>query len=211
MKRHVDPFPAVADLFSGLVIATFGGLMLFAGLLPGPGPGPGPGDKVDRRAHELQDQVTKALVKSLNGKASECGGDVCVDADVTFDKEGDDAVSSADSMRLNEACRAIRQAVGDHPKELEISIEGHSDSKQLQHSESERAKYVYNWNLSASRASSVLYEFKSCGIMPPEFRIVALGYADTQPLGTDKQNRRTTFRIRIDRDDIARELVQKRP
>ena len=209
MKRHVDPFPAIADLFSGLVIATFGGLMLFAGLLPGLGPGPGPGDRVDQKARQLQDEVTKALETALGGHSRECGGDVCVDANVTFEKEGDDAVRAEDSEKLGEACRAIRRAVGDHPKELEISIEGHSDSKQLQNTDSERARYVYNWNLSASRASSVLYEFKSCGITPPTFRIVALGYADTQPIGSDKENRRTTFRIRPDRAEIAKEILAR--
>lgn len=208
MRKHVDPFPAVSDLFAGLVIATFGGLMLFAGLQPGPGEGPGPRNPVDVEAEHLQQEAQAAIEKYLGGHARPCGGDVCVDVAVQFSPDKDN-VPSDYGERLGQACEGLRKTVENHPKELEISIEGHTDSTQPKNTTG-RDLFLYNWRLSAMRASSVLYEFKTCGLAPPEYKIVALGYADTQPIGTDDKNRRTTFRLRPDRAEIAKRVSVSR-
>lgn len=213
MKRHVDPFPAVSDLFSGLLIATFGGLILFAGLLRGPERGPGShSDPVDVEARRLQKEAQDALARHLKGTSRECGGDICVDVAFRFNTD-DDRVEVNYRESLKQACSALRDVVRLYPSELEISIEGHTDSTQPQPKPHEppipeRTRFLYNWNLSARRASSVLYEFKECGVAPPQYRIVALGYADTQPIGSLEENRRTTFRLRPDRVEIAKRLAK---
>ncbi len=199
MKRHVDPFPAVADLFAGLLIATFGGLMLFAKFT-------GDGNVVDQEARRLTQAAQSTLERTLGGRTRECGGDVCVDVSIQFAID-ESAVPPPFASSLAAACAGLKQALSHDPSELEIAIEGHTDSTQAQNVPPGRARFLYNWDLSARRASSVLYEFKSCGIEPGPYRIVALGYADTQPIGTNRQNRRTTFRLRPDRDRIARRLA----
>jgi flagellar motor protein MotB len=216
VKRHVDPFPAVSDLFSGLLIATFGGLILFAGLLPGNNilpPEPGPVDPVDIEAKRLQTEARKALEQHLQGTSRECGGDVCVDVSIEFELD-EDRVGGQYRESLRRACSALRQVVRLHQSELEISIEGHTDSTQPKDPDPpkpkipERDRFLYNWNLSARRASSVLYEFKECGLGPADYRIVALGYADTRPIGKAENSRRTTFRLRPDRVEIAKRLAR---
>jgi flagellar motor protein MotB len=145
--------------------------MLFAGFL---GPGPGPRNPVDVEAERLQKEGQTALEKYLGGHSRPCGGDICLDVAVQF-APNDDGISGAYRERLAQACKGLLGAVQNHPKELEISIEGHTDSTQPQNVATDRDYFLYNWHLSAKRASSVLYEFKSCGVAPPEYKIVALG------------------------------------
>ena len=200
MRRSLTPWPAVADLFSGLLVATFGGLMLFTGSGPGPGP-----DPVDQRSAEIRTKVHALLKETLGGESREQGDEVFLDVALNFNLNRD-TILRKDREKIARACSALH-ALFDNDKELrnqvEIWIEGHTDRTQPGHAPNRRERYLFNWRLSGNRAASVLHEFHACGLEPGRYRILAIGHADTRPKpGTtpdSPQHRRTTFRIRPDR------------
>ncbi len=59
-----------------------------------------------------------------------------------------------------------------------ISVEGHTDNLPIN-----TDQFPSNWELSGSRASSVVRHLISSGVAPDQLRIV--GYADNRPLGTN--------------------------
>jgi chemotaxis protein MotB len=61
----------------------------------------------------------------------------------------------------------------------EIHVEGHTDDKPIS-----TVQFPSNWELSASRAASVVHEFGRQGVDPR--RMAALGYGEFQPLGDNK-------------------------
>jgi outer membrane protein OmpA-like peptidoglycan-associated protein len=203
MNRLLDPWPAISDLFAGLVIATFGALILFTYVAGRP-------DPVDVKAKEIQADVEHSLQQALGGVSRPCGEDVCLDVTIEFELNKD-GILPAFRERLARACSALHSTLRDPARRdlIEIFVEGHTDKTQPQGAATNREAYLYNWRLSASRASSVLYEFRACGVQAPEYRIVAVGHAETEPLCFDstpdclQKNRRTTFRLRPDRIKIA--------
>ena len=60
-----------------------------------------------------------------------------------------------------------------------ISVEGHTDNLPIK-----TDQFPSNWELSGSRASSVVRHLTSNGVEPGKLRIV--GYADNRPLGTNE-------------------------
>lgn len=214
MRREVNAWPALSDLFSGLLVATFGGLMLFTGTGTGKEE-----DPVELRARQISRSVVQELQKSLGGRTREVGGDTFLDVRLNFELNKDEILEQ-DREKVSQACRAIRELLDTgqlRPGELEIWIEGHTDSTQPRWTETERDRYLFNWRLSSSRAASVLYEFRSCGLAPSRnspVRIFAIGYADTRPVAGESSRdlqRRTTFRIRPDRCAIRALIEGKDP
>jgi outer membrane protein OmpA-like peptidoglycan-associated protein len=213
MRSRVDIWPAFADLFSAMLLGTFGALMLFeAGDGPGDGPvGPRPPLCVDVEAQTIQREVSRILERALAGQVRFSGDDVHIDVYLNFELN-EDAILPADREKLGLACQALRDLFRDKPRwseEVEIWIEGHTDGTVPRHAATPRDADLYNWRLSGNRAASVLYEFSLCGVTPATHRIRAIGYADTQPLPACagrrecRENRRTTFRIRPDKAKIA--------
>lgn len=214
MRRELNPWPALADLFSGLLVATFGGLMLFTGAGEGEGE-----DPVETRARQISQLVVQRLQSSLGGETRELGGDTFLDVRLQFELNKDE-IAAGDRQKIRKACAALKDTFSDGlilRGELEIWIEGHTDHTQPKWAELERDRYLFNWRLSSNRAASVLYEFKECGLAPsPDLpvRIFAIGYADTRPIpGSASQDmqRRTTFRIRPDRCAIRAMLAGEDP
>ncbi len=215
MRRELNPWPALSDLFSGLLVATFGGLMLFTGA----GKGDKEADPVEERAEAISQNIVQALQKSLGGETRQYGGDTFLDVRLQFELNRDE-VSAADSAKVLRACQALRNLFERRqvqPEEVEIWIEGHTDSTQPRYAEQERDRYLYNWRLSSNRAVAVLHEFRRCGLEPragSPYRIFAIGYADTRPIGDGSKRdlqRRTTFRIRPDRCAIRARVEGRDP
>lgn len=79
--------------------------------------------------------------------------------------------------------------------EYQIAVEGHTDSIPI------RGRYPSNWELSGSRAGSVVRYFVANGISSDRLR--AVGYADTRPLQSNEtaegraQNRRVELTMEI--------------
>lgn len=79
--------------------------------------------------------------------------------------------------------------------DFQIAVEGHTDSVPI------RGRYPSNWELSGSRAGSVVRYFESNGISSERLR--AVGFADTRPLESNEtaegraQNRRVELTMEI--------------
>lgn len=93
--------------------------------------------------------------------------------------------------------------------EYKVAIEGHTDDLPIN-----TPKFPSNWELSATRATTVLRYFLSKGI-PPE-RLKAVGYADTKPVvpNTSMENRAKNrrvefvFSVETDEERYAQQLEE---
>ena len=210
--RRLDPWPVVADLFSGLLVACFAALIAFSVFATKKLKEQETRIQIDK----LQDHVRQILEKTLQPPitVSRCDvEDLCVSVQIQFRTDRDE-LDAGFQGSLDHACRDLQRSfagwqAADREK-LFIQIEGHSDSQQPKIAANPRALYLHNWKLSSERASSVLYEFDRCGLSQQGIKMVAVGLADTQPLCQEKteecfkKNRRTTFRIKPDREAIQR-------
>ncbi len=206
MRRMTDPWPALSDLFSGLLVACFGGLMLSMGKPP---------DPVSEKAHEIRNSVKQRLTEQLGGRTSIEGDDVLIHVDLHFDRNKA-TILSEDRQKIEDACKSLKQLFQENKswhRAVEIWIEGHTDSTQPVSAATARDRYLYNWDLSGRRADSVLYEFQTHGLDPRLYKIMAIGYADSRPLTGanaeegDRLSRRTTFRIRLDKCVIEKDIL----
>lgn len=115
--------------------------------------------------------------------------------------------SPGEALLGPDAARALRAvanviAVGNFP----IKVEGHTDNIPIG-----TALYPSNWELSASRASSVVRLFVDSGVKPD--RLTAAGYADQRPVAENStpegraRNRRVTILV----ESMAPEIVDTPP
>lgn len=111
--------------------------------------------------------------------------------------------SPGEALLGQEAARALRAvaeviAVGDFP----IKVEGHTDNVPIG-----TALYPSNWELSASRASSVVRLFVDAGVKPD--RLTAAGYADQRPVAPNDSNegRARNRRVTILVESMSPEVV----
>ncbi|HKO63129.1 MAG TPA: OmpA family protein [Pyrinomonadaceae bacterium] len=220
MPRRSNPWPAFVDLFSALLTVTFAGFIMMSSAY-----------QVDHallqkkeqekkefreRAVGVKNKVKEAL-RINSAQARDCGDDLCIDLYFHFELNDDKIVNQNELASLATACAQIKSALDTLPatekKDLGLVIEGHTDSKQANFPNS-RERERFNWNLSAQRATSVLYEFRKCGLKEPDYQIIATGFADTLPLAgcnetperCDEKNRRTTLRLHADTAQIEGRL-----
>lgn len=207
MKHTLNFWPALTDLFSGLAAVTFGALLLYL-------PYTHKLERDSEQATRLQQRSTllRTRIAAEFGKLPHirqprpCGEDLCLDADIQFERDRDE-VPQQYQQNLRIVARNVRSALGELPADersaVELTIEGHSDHSLPRFAASPRDAFLYNWRLSSFRAASVLYLFHEEGVTPPKFRILSLGYADSEPVCVapdalcEARNRRTTFRIRV--------------
>lgn len=210
MTRRNNPWPAFVDLFSALFIVALAGFMLVVGSI-GKSEITVRKEKMREKADSIITQVDSLL--KANSLCDNCvtqyGDDVAINLYFHFNSDSD-LLTAEDQRVIQSICEPIKAALDAlnevERKDMQIIIEGHTDSQQVQNIDDVRARYLYNWNLSARRASSVLYEFRRQGISPPAYSIVAIGYADSEPLPNCTENtpkchdlnRRTTIRLRPD-------------
>ncbi len=111
-----------------------------------------------------------------------------------------DAVLQGQSAQALTAVAQVLSSV-DNP----IQVEGHSDNIPIN-----SPAYPSNWELSSARAGSVVRLFAELGV--PTARMVAIGYADNQPLDTNAtpegraRNRRVNILILNEVGGEAQEL-----
>jgi outer membrane protein OmpA-like peptidoglycan-associated protein len=209
MKR-LEPWPVISDLFCGLLVACFATLVIFSTFAATIIEEEKTRVLIDSRMKKVASILSGALKPPVSVKKCDVE-DLCVSVLIRFDKDRDGFGDDYRSV-LNQACESIRTEFQGIPEaereEIFIQIEGHTDKQQPAGELSQRERYLHNWNLSAKRAASVLYEFDSCGLSR-QIRMAAVGLADTRPECMDETpacfevNRRTTFRIRPDRVRIA--------
>jgi len=223
MRRRTNPWPAFVDLFSVLLTVTFAGFIMLSSAYEAELANVQKTEKEKKefreRALAVKDKVKDALNKdaSLGASPRACGDDLCIDLYVLFALNDDKITSDDEKVSLSRACKYIKNALdtlpADEKKDLGLVVEGHTDSKQANFPDL-RERERFNWNLSARRASSVLYEFRGCGLHAPDYQIVAIGYSDTLPVPDcketpekcDERNRRTTLRLHADTAQIEERL-----
>ncbi|MBI3330440.1 MAG: OmpA family protein [Nitrospinae bacterium] len=104
---------------------------------------------------------------------------------------------------IGEALRESLGGAGERRQFLRIVVEGHTDSDPIK-AEAVTREIPTNWELSARRATGVLRFFEQLGVTAKEYKIVAMGLADTVPAAgndTDKgkaENRRIVIRVEPD-------------
>jgi outer membrane protein OmpA-like peptidoglycan-associated protein len=219
MKKRLDPWPSVSDLFSGLLVASFSGLIIFTAvhqrqieIVSGER------ELISNEANLLVAKVQQQLAKAFpGGEVRSCGTDTCIEVYIEFELNSD-LILPGEVAKVQRACDALLQVLSGNSNdrhELEIFIDGHTDQQQANRVSDPRERARFNWKLSAGRASSVLHEFGQCGVSWPEYRIVAVGYADKWRRCDEntedcfRKNRRTTFRLRADTQAIAKRLAVK--
>jgi outer membrane protein OmpA-like peptidoglycan-associated protein len=221
MRRRTNPWIAYSDLFSALLVATFAGFMVLSAayrhMLGRYEEVEKEMTKVRQEANSVVTQIQQALNQgnALGSRVRSCGEDTCIDLYIHFDENQDVIKDSEELSSLENSCSALRSAIDQLPlerkKDIEIIIEGHTDSQQPSANDA-RERFLFNWNLSGKRATSMLYQFQRCGLVPPEYQIVAIGYADSMPIcrennkGCLDRNRRTTLRLRADTKRIEERL-----
>lgn len=218
MRRSTSrPWPAFVDLFSALFIATLAGFVLLTG----------------KTEVEVQKARIRAAVDSMNQRLASVlrsnektnfnierqGDDIVFDLYIEFSTNSDTIKSEEDIETIHRLARTVRQSIDKLPPKrrsvVQVFIEGHSDQQRVYGISDPRAQYLFNWNLSSQRATSILYEFERAGLSPKKYSVVAIGYAGTRPRCTvdtqecHRKNRRTSIRLSPDMRLIERQIEQE--
>lgn len=168
--------------------------------------------------HRYAASITLPVTYSYDRKPRLCGEDLWLDVDIRFARNMSE-IDRVYGEGLRKVARDIRKALSDVPTNrrrcIELTVEGHTDQTVPYVVMTDRDRTLFNWRLSSDRANSVLYLFHEEGVRPPEYRILALGYADSERLeqscgprddACNAKNRRTTFRIRVDTVNLEHQL-----
>jgi chemotaxis protein MotB len=145
-------------------------------------------------------EAMQPLTKKGKVRVTQSPRGVTVEINASLLFNSGDAVLQAQSKEALTAVAKILAGV-DNP----IQVEGHSDNVPIN-----SPAYPSNWELSSARAGSVVRLFAELGV--PTTRMVAIGYADNQPLDTNAtpegraRNRRVNILILNEVGGTAQEL-----
>lgn len=160
------------------------------------------------KAAETMKKVAKNVLQAMqpliqNGQVrvtqSPRGITVEINASVLF-KSGEAVLQPQSTEALAAVARVL--AAGVNP----IQVEGHTDNIPIN-----SPNYPSNWELSSSRAGSVVRLFAENGV--PAARMVAIGYADNRPVDTNatpdgrSRNRRVNVLILNEVGGVASEIT----
>jgi outer membrane protein OmpA-like peptidoglycan-associated protein len=223
MRRSSNPWPAFVDLFSALLIPAFGGLLLLSAAYKQRVENELVVSELHRVTQDIHAQLRLAVSaqEKLQSRVRQCGDDTCIDLYIHFAPNSDAIAVSGEKDAVRELAIDLRNGLDQLPVaqrgDVEVIVEGHADSTQVVQSTDVRRDYLYNWNLSARRAASVVYEFRNeqLTVESGKYRIAAIGYADSQPLPDcrdrtqrcNDMNRRTTLRLRVDTRSVEVRLL----
>jgi len=132
----------------------------------------------------------KGLQGAMRVERTERGVIVTVMTDKTLFAPGQADLRPEETGLLNAVGDVLQKAVVDNP----VRVEGHTDSLPIH-----TARFPSNWELSTTRATTVLRYFEARGVSPK--RLEAGGYADQRPAAPDDteahraQNRRVEIVI----------------
>ena len=115
----------------------------------------------------LQQEMSDKQVKL---EMAERGLVITFVAEVLFDS-GKAALRSEAHQSLDKVAQVVMQKVPDR----DIGVEGHTDNEPIKHS-----GWKSNWELSTSRATSVIHFFEGEGLNPRQ--LTAIGYGEYRPV-----------------------------
>lgn len=161
-----------------------------------------------QKAAESMKKVAKSVLQAMqpliqNGQVrvtqSPRGITVEINASVLF-KSGEAVLQPQSTEALSAVAQVLTQV--DNP----IQVEGHTDNIPIN-----SPSFPSNWELSSSRAGSVVRLFTERGV--PAARMVAIGYADNRPIDTNatsdgrSRNRRVNVLIMNEVGGVASEIT----
>jgi outer membrane protein OmpA-like peptidoglycan-associated protein len=226
-RNRLNPWPSVADLFSALTVVAFAGLIVVtvdAVVLTA-------NERQERDAAQELATDFKRQYRPMPGESVEVHpcrdrqADECIEIPFRF-KPGVSDLEPSGIEQVNQACQIYVSTVEVVIHDLQarhyrfekpnfvLIIEGNTDATIPPQIKGGRQRFMYNWSLSSTRAANVVYEFNKCGVSSATgYRVTSVGLAATRRLCTEphpdskchEQNRRTTMRIRVERDEeVAR-------
>jgi len=220
MRRSSSrPWPAFVDLFSALFIATLAGFVLLTGKTK---------LQIEKaRIRAAVDSTNKRLKSVLqsseetNFNVEQQGDEIVFDLYIEFERNSDEIKNEEDVETIRRLAKTVQRSIDKLPEKrrsvVQVVIEGHSDQQRVYGISDPRARYLFNWNLSSQRATSVLYEVRQAGLSPNSYSVVAIGYGDTRPRCTQdtpechRKNRRTSIRLSPDMGLIERQIEDEAP
>ncbi len=145
----------------------------------------------DRLAREIADKQI-LLERTSRGLVITMTNDILFDSGKAKLKKGAKTV-------LNKIASVIKETAPDR----DIGVEGHTDSVPIKHS-----GWKSNWELSASRATSVLhYLIDECGIEPQ--KLSAIGYGEFRPIDTNDTREGKARNRRVEIIILPKEMTKK--
>ena len=185
--RRFSPWPAYVDLFSGLVVLMFAVIVI---------------DVVRTKQSPVQKMAADVLVNIAKSghDVQRCSDqDLCVNLSLNFDT-GKDAIKPDDLREIERVTRVLVSTLRAQDPKLQklvrIVVEGHTDSR-VPRNLTGRDHFTYNWNLSARRASSVMYALDAFDLgVRKGYNVVSLGLASSEPVCTSRRDR-------CDPDDVG--------
>ena len=222
-RNRLNAWPSVADLFSALTVVAFAALIVIAvGAVVLTQK-----EQEERQGAKELAGIFRSLYQQQNGQSVQVGpcedrqSDQCIEIDFRF-KRNVGTLEEVGEDQVKQACQIYKTAVDKLVMSLRqqhisfssdyvvLIIEGNTDSTIPEKITDPRERYLFNWKLSSERAASVVYEFHRCGVASENgYHISSVGLAATRLLCKDtkpdekchEQNRRTTMRIRVQRDE----------
>ncbi len=181
-RGRFSPWPAYVDIFSALVVLMFAVIVI---------------DVVGRikqsPTQKLAEDVLLNISSQMGKDVQKCSiQDICVNVSLNFDT-GKDVIHEQDFEKIRRITTvlltALREEERKNPKLkkfLRIVVEGHTDSRLPRNVTDQRELFTYNWNLSAKRASSVMYVLDQNGLgRSHDYNVVSLGLASSEPTMVD--------------------------
>jgi outer membrane protein OmpA-like peptidoglycan-associated protein len=219
--KRFTPWPAYVDLFGGLGVVFVVGWMTASGdfdALRHENERFRASQRLMTRAQAQAEDLLGAFSQSRafgNVAVHPCSREeldaVCFDVQLEFALDSDRIQRESDRRMLASLALGLKRWLDradpesrEARRNLQIVIEGHTDSTQPKNAGAGRTRFKYNWDLSARRASSVMYELHEAGLRKEEYNLIAWGRADTEPRCREdspqclEQNRRTTIKVRFD-------------
>jgi outer membrane protein OmpA-like peptidoglycan-associated protein len=174
--RRFSPWPAYVDLFSGLVVLMFAVIAV----------------DVARQspAQQMAADVLANISKATREVKPCSDQDLCVNLLLNFET-GKDEIRKEDLREIQRITSVLLGALQEQERKnpqlnikklVRIVVEGHTDSRPLHYETREREQFTYNWNLSARRASSVMYALSQNNLgLKQGYNVVSLGLASSEP------------------------------
>ena len=145
--------------------------------------------ELERAKAELEDRLKRELGnKEVKVEMGERGLVITFVAEVLFDS-GKAKIREEANEKLNKVATVLNTTVRD----LSIGIEGHTDNQPIKYS-----GWKSNWELSSSRALSVLHYLADLQSVDPT-RLSAIGYGEYHPVDTNdtSEGRQKNRRVEI--------------
>jgi len=174
--RRFSPWPAYVDLFSGLVVLMFAVIVI---------------DVVRTKQSPVQkmaDEVLQSIERTGHDVQRCSDQDLCVNLQLNF-ATGRDEIKLDDLQEIERVTNVLLTTLKEQEKKdprvkklVRIVVEGHTDSRPPRNMTG-RDLFTYNWNLSARRASSVMYTLDAYGLgVRNKYNVVSLGLASSEPV-----------------------------